>query len=131
MRNLKSAIITIIFQNYLNRTSQPPSKPHKPSGPSSGKINIEQTYSTFTTDPENDQLYYLWDWGDGTDSGWLGPYDSGENCAASHTWKDRGNYDIKVKAKDIYGIESEWSDPLAISMAKKNGYNNPMSFSLS
>ncbi|MCD6108537.1 MAG: hypothetical protein J7J89_03585, partial [Thermoplasmata archaeon] len=56
------------------------------------------------------------DWGDGTNSGWLGPYNSGETVEASHSWSEKGEYSIKVKAKDINGLESEWSDPLVISM---------------
>ena len=30
-------------------------------------------------------------------------------------WSE-GDYEIRVKAKDTYGEESEWSDPLTISM---------------
>jgi hypothetical protein len=33
-----------------------------------------------------DEIYYLFDWGDGTDIGWLGPYDSVDTVTASHTW---------------------------------------------
>ena len=102
--------------------------PEKPTikGPPSGKIGINYEYNCLSYDNDNDEIFYLIDWGDGTDSGWIGPYESGENCSASHVWNDRGNYKIKVIAKDVYGAESEWSDPLAISMAKKNSYNNPI-----
>jgi hypothetical protein len=58
----------------------------------------------------------LFDWGDGTSSDWSGPIESGEEFNASHTWSSKGNYEIKVKAKDIYGAESSWSDPLPITM---------------
>jgi hypothetical protein len=69
-----------------------------------------------TTDPNGDKVYYYWDWGDGNTSGWLGPYNSGAICQANHTWFKNGNYNIKVKAKDIYGNESSWSDPLPIKI---------------
>jgi hypothetical protein len=53
----------------------------------------------------------------------LGPYNSGEECNASGIWFEKGNYEIKVKAIDIHGAESEWSDPLAISMPKNKAIN--------
>ena len=39
------------------------------------------------------------------------PYNSGENGYATHKWLADGNYEIKVKAKDSFGSESEWSEP--------------------
>jgi hypothetical protein len=34
----------------------------------------------------------------------------------SHTWLEKGNYNIRVKAKDQNGIQSDWSESLYISM---------------
>ena len=96
--------------------NQPPDKPNKLVGEENGKINVEYTYTSSTTDPDGDQVYYLWDWGDGNNSDWLGPYNSGITCEAKHTWSVKSSYNIKVKAKDIYGVESNWSDPLPITM---------------
>ena len=109
-----SYYIPELFENE----NQPPLKPSYLSGPSSGRILTEQNYSFKTYDTEGDSIYYMLDWGDGTDSGWLGPYDSGEEQSATHIWVEQGNYQIKVKAKDSYDAESEWSDPLPISMPK-------------
>jgi hypothetical protein len=93
-----------------------PNKPNKPSGEVKGKIGQTYTYSTSTTDPDGDQVYYMWDWGDGTQSDWLGPFASGAIANASHAWTVKNTYSIKVKAKDINGAESSWSDPLPITM---------------
>ncbi len=98
--------------------SRPPEKPAVPEGINSGKSNITYFYTTSTIDPEGDRIYYLFDWGDGTDSGWRGPYHSGEEANASHKWAKRGTYDIRVKAKDEHGAQSLWSDPLSVSMPK-------------
>lgn len=98
--------------------SQPPDKPARPSGPSSGQIGTEYSYTSSTIDTDGDTVYYFFDWGDGTDSGWLGPYDSGEGVSATHTWTGPGGYEIKVKAKDIDGAQSEWSEPLPVSMPR-------------
>ena len=76
---------------------------------------MEYIYTTSTSDSNNYQLYYKWDWGNGAISDWLGPYESGEDASASHNWS-RGNYKIKVKAMNTNGDESPWSDPLPISM---------------
>jgi hypothetical protein len=94
----------------------PPNKPNTPSGNNSGKIKTVYTYTTSTTDPNGDQVYYLWDWGDGNNSSWLGPYNSGVTTNTTHKWIVKGSYSIKVKAKDIHGKESDWSDPLPIKM---------------
>ncbi|MCX6667348.1 MAG: PKD domain-containing protein [Euryarchaeota archaeon] len=103
-----------ITDNY-----EPPETPDRPIGPLNGKVGKEYTYSTSLFDPDGDQVYCKWDWGDGTFSDWLGPYDSGVTVDASHTWTEKGSYQIKVKAKDVYDAESEdWSDPLAVSMPK-------------
>jgi uncharacterized repeat protein (TIGR01451 family)/fimbrial isopeptide formation D2 family protein len=95
-----------------------PVAPEKPtlSGPASGKAGEEYSYSVTTTDDNGDQILYLFDWGDGTNSGWIGPYNSGNTIESSHTWEDQGDYEIKVRAKDTTGLLSEWSDNLPISM---------------
>lgn len=92
-----------------------PEKPAMPAGEANGKINVVYAYESETTDEDGDMLYYLWDFGDGTQR-WSGPHASGEKTGASHTWSRKGTYQVRVKAKDMYGRESEWSDPLPVSM---------------
>jgi hypothetical protein len=96
----------------------PPEKPARPQGPTSGKKGTRYTYSTSSTDPQNDQIYYKFDWGDDSTSDWLGPVESGELIEASHIWANSGSYDLKAKAKDENGHESEWSESIKISIAK-------------
>ena len=100
------------------RENRPPNKPEKPIGPTDGAIRTTYGYSTYTTEPDGEKIYYLFDWGDGTDSGWIGPYNSGEEVTVYHSWSKRGSYQIRVKAKDEYGLESNWSDPLPVTMPK-------------
>jgi len=94
----------------------PPNKPDTPTGQIDCSVGITYEYESSTTDPENNQLYYLFNWNDGNNSGWLGPYSSGETALSSHSWSTPGIYEIKVKAKDSHGAESEWSDPLVITV---------------
>jgi hypothetical protein len=96
--------------------NEPPNKPEKPSGEVKGKIKQTYTYTTSTTDPDGDQVYYMWDWGDGNFSEWLGPFNSGDEASAQYSWSTKGDYSIKVKAKDTSDAESVWSDPLPIKM---------------
>ena len=96
-----------------------PDTPEAPTGNEEGKKDTEYTYSATTTDPDSHQLYYKFNWGDGTDSGWVGPYDSGRQGSAKHTWTSKDSYEIKVKSKDEYGLETDWSEPLLVSMPKQ------------
>jgi hypothetical protein len=98
------------------QTNNPPNTPTKPSGPTQGVKNTKYYFKTSTIDPEDDQVYYKFDWGDGKNSGWLGPYNSGTTITASHKWTARGTYYVKVKAKDVYGMQSDWSPYLIISI---------------
>lgn len=89
---------------------KPEDTPLKPavSGPVSGITGIEYMFTAKTTDPNGDQIFYLWDWNDGEISEWIGPYISGEEVNAYHKWMEDGTYMIKVKSKDEYNHESEW-----------------------
>jgi hypothetical protein len=90
-------------------------------GPTSGVINIPYEYSIVTTEPDGDDVYYYIDWGDGTNSGWVGPYQSEETIVLSHTWKTPGTYEIKGKAKDVYNEESDWTEIIDVTIL----YNEP------
>lgn len=105
-------------------TAHMPEKPSRPIGVNSGTIKEEYTYVTTSQDPDNDDLWYKWDWGDNTFSEWIGPYNSGESCEINHTWNKRGDYEIRVKARDENGLESKWSDSLVVTMPKNKFFNN-------
>ena len=113
-----STVGPLWYFTSIDPNNKPPNKPSKPTGQTKGKIGQNYLFTTSTTDSEGNLLYYNWSWGDGTYSGWIGLYISGENVNESHSWTDKGNYNIKVKSKDIFGAESDWSDPLAIRMPK-------------
>jgi hypothetical protein len=97
-------------------SNTPPEKPAMPSGPDTGNIGVDYSFSSVTTDPDSgDTLYYMWDWGNEVGD-WMGPYTSGQPCQPVHSWSVEGEYEIKVKAKDTYGSESSWSDSLTIQI---------------
>ena len=104
----------------------PPEKPTNPSGPMTGKFGTFYQYSSNTIDLDGDQISYLFDWGDDTDSGWTEPIPSGQTATATNAWTTAGSYQIRVKARDIPGFaESEWSDTLVVSMPKNKAIKTP------
>ncbi|MBN2560202.1 MAG: hypothetical protein JXQ75_04665 [Phycisphaerae bacterium] len=91
-----------------------PTRPTTPLGPTSGFVALPYVYSALTTDPEAEALYYRFYWGDGTETEWLGPFELGETCTASHAWLEAGTYDVRVTAKDEGGWYSLPSEPLTV-----------------
>jgi hypothetical protein len=130
----KNQVQVIAYDAYENMNVEvrdiiivgPPSKPDTPKGPLSGKVGDGLTYTTSARDPQQDRVFYQWDWGDGEPNTWVGPYDSGVGIETDHIWSKEGTYLIKVKAKDIYGAESSWSDPLLVSIPRDKALNRPI-----
>jgi len=100
----ENTTLTFLFEGL------PPNKPNKPFGRRIGISNRNYTFSSRSTDPDGDKLFYKFKWGDGSYSDWLGPYYSGEIIRASHKWNGPGYYSIEVISKDSHDILSEWSD---------------------
>ena len=109
--------------SFFSNENNPPAKPELPSGSTSGKINIEYNFTSSSTDLDGDIIYYKWDFGDGTFTKWLGPFNSGEITVVTHIWFKKGVYNIKVKARDIHRDESPWSDPLIFKIPKTKSFN--------
>jgi len=98
-------------------TNMAPETPPAPGGPDTGSTDVEYTFTAETTDPEGDDIYYMFDWGDTTFSDWVGPFDSGDEGSADHSYTGIGTFSVLVKAKDVNDRESDWSPahPIAIS----------------
>jgi hypothetical protein len=97
--------------------NQPPRTPNPPAGEANVLVGTDYTYNAITTDPDNDNVAYMFDWGYGTYSNWTAYVPSGTPVSQSYRWTlDNGGkmygMKIKVKAKDINGAESDWSEPL-------------------
>lgn len=104
--------------------SQKPANPPAPEGKTEIKVGQEYSYFSSTTDPDGDSIYYLFDWGDETYSGWVGAYASGDSAGASHQWAEEGNCDIRVIARDKNGVFSQWSEPLTLCIYVLRGDAN-------
>ncbi len=109
-------------------TTSSNSAPHDPEVPKWCFVEVQPhanksyCFWTFTEDLEGNDIYFKWDWDDGTQSDWVGPYPSSGICTMYHSWCSPGIYSITVKAKDdpdgngdlSDGKESSWSEPLQV-----------------
>jgi outer membrane protein assembly factor BamB len=92
---------------WVQDGNQPPDIPVI-DGRVKGKSGETYEYSFQSIDPEGRNIWYYVDWGDGSNSGWNGPHASGSLLEMSHKWYERTTYTIRVKARDVYGDESDW-----------------------
>jgi len=58
--------------------------------------------------------------GDNANSGWLGPYASGEQITLNHSWNQQGTYSLQAKAKDEHEVEGEWATQNVIMPKQDN-----------
>jgi hypothetical protein len=98
-------------------------RPNKPTidGPKTGRKDIEYDFNLVATDPDNHIVSYIVDWGDSTTSE-SDYYTSGYEVTLSHKWQKIGIFPVKAKTKDLHGAESDWSDPLVVTIPRNRAY---------
>jgi len=106
--------------------SQAPDTPTKPDGPDQCTVYENVVFSTSATEPDGEDVYYRFDWGDGTISDWVGPFSSGQTGEASKNWTEIGEYEVISAAKDINGVQSEWSEPATIVIVENHIPDKPI-----
>jgi parallel beta-helix repeat protein len=93
------------------------------TGSSSGVTGTQYNYTVVFNDEDYHDGYFEIFWDDGT------PVDFSEVVGAdhavifNHVWSEQGIYNVKVKAVDIFGGESDWAT-LEVSMPKNKPYFN-------
>jgi PKD domain len=110
--------------SFTTADDSPPFAPVILNGPPAAGPGIDLEFATVAPDPEGDQVYYQWDWGDGNISEWLGPYAFGEQTKTYHQWAQNGSYDIKAHARDPLGKESDWSSIFHIAISPQIHFEN-------
>jgi len=115
-RTLHQDDIDGICYIYPKPENQPPNTPSPPTGPDAGTPDTSYSFTASTTDPDEDQVAFKFNWGDGNQSGWTSYVDSGSSASKSHSWSTKGTYYVKVRAKDTYNAESGWSAGHAITI---------------
>jgi hypothetical protein len=124
VKNIRLVLATLAELAEAGLLSNPPAKPTL-TGQTSGVINELYSYSAVTTEPDGEKVYYYFDWGDGTNSGWIGPFNSGQQASAQKSWGAAASYTVRAKAKDINQVSSQWSDPLVVTILTDRAPNTP------
>jgi hypothetical protein len=81
-----------------------------PSGPSSGAVGVEYTFSSSAEDHDGDDVAIRFDWGDGDTSEWSPWVRPGDTVTMSHAWAASGPFGVKAQAKARNFTISGWSD---------------------
>ena len=106
--------------------NQPPSTPTI-DGPTEGTAGEQYTYEVCSTDPEEDDIIYCFDFGDDSGEICIGPFTSGTCQTIDYTWAEEGTYVVKVKATDVYGDASDWATlEVVMPMSKTFNFNFPI-----
>lgn len=100
--------------------------PHHPIGPEIGDINTEYKYSIHSVEVGSS---WKFNWGDGTETDWIVLEDSHTFISRNHSWEEYGDYEVRIRYKSAYSVESQWSIPLIVTIAApididKDGWNN-------
>ncbi len=83
---------------------------------------VLQTFTATSTQIIPGDIYYKFFFGDGTDSGWLGPYTSGQVATATHDFNNIGYFNVTAVAK-VSKQTSDSSVPLTVRMYKLGDVN--------
>jgi hypothetical protein len=108
-------------QTVFVRWPPPSGLPHGPTG---GYTNVSYEFGFSSLYPATNggSAKFVIDWGDKTtsetDTVTFGI--DGGDAGATHTWAKAGTYDIKFKAKDSSGLESDWSEKSTITIIEEN-----------
>jgi len=102
----------------LNAPSEP-----EINGPTNRKPKTSYEYSFKSTSPLGNNIYYYVDWGDDMNTGWIGPYSSGEKVTLSHSWRENGAFTIRAKVKDTDNLWGPWGI-LDVTMPRNKATNN-------
>jgi len=110
-------IFSLVFYCYINDCNVSGSTnfiPYPPLGNNTTDINIENKYIIYTSDVGSS---WMFDWGDGSYSDWIVVTDSDDYISQTHTWHTYGDYEVRIKQRNIYMTESTWSNPLIVTVA--------------
>ncbi len=101
-----AARVGIVDYIYVNGIAPP----YNPAvyGSWGTQVNTPYNVHFHSYDPNDDDVQYKIDWGDGTITDWSNFYTHNTEKTESHLYTEVGYYTIKVKARDIDLMESDW-----------------------
>jgi hypothetical protein len=111
---------SITFNLTVPASNHAPNAPTL-TGPTTGVINTNYTFTTQATDQDGDGLKYGMDWdNNGSVDQWMpasGFVSSGTSQGFVRQWASPGTYTLKALAQDDQGANSAWSTPLTITIS--------------
>ncbi len=118
MTYLKLSVSVLLLALLLTNCggNSAPDTPDSPQGPTTGLENALLSFRAATTDPNDDDISYQFNWGDGNLSLWSDYVPSGDEVSANHSYSDTGTYEVIVRAQDEKEKMSEWSEPHNVSI---------------
>jgi len=78
----------------------PPCRPDI-KGDTFGEPGQELTFRAIGEDPDGDDIFYRFKWGDDTQTDWIGPVGSGDAVEQTHIWETEGVYQVSAQLKDF------------------------------
>jgi len=87
-----------------------------------GKAGEDYEYTFVTEDQDGDNVSYFIYWGDGNNTGWLDYVPSGAEIKLKYNWSEKETYEIRARAKDIWGYLGNWSY-YEVSIPKNKVFN--------
>ena len=95
-------------------------------GPPNCYYKEDYVFDVTFTDPDGDDLEYIRvEFGDGNDTGYIGPVSSGYVYHGVHHYTLRGYYNINASSRDIHGAFSDKSKHrVQVSRNKESSFNN-------
>jgi hypothetical protein len=92
-----------------------PNIPAIPEGPSVVDAGNTSEYMSSATDPAGNDVRYIFRWGDG-ESSTSDFVSSGEEVAMAHQWNTGGVFNLQVRAQNVYGSVSDWSESFEVTV---------------
>lgn|GEM_PF-582173 len=124
-RTLAAAAVVLVAVVWLScRSNHAPDVPGMPSGPACCFKDTTYTFKTVVTDPDDDSVSVRFDWGDSSDSHWMGWFASGDTVAFAHAWSDTGAYEVRASAQDRERV-SDLSDKLKVKVVIRRPPETP------
>jgi hypothetical protein len=114
--------VALFFSSSVVFADTPMYVPSAPTGPTFGYVGVRYEYTIVTLNPDS---YWLFDWGDGTNTSWLQLRDNQTSITESHQWDAVGIYQVHVKYKSDTTPHGVWSDAKMVEITTYSSYDFP------
>uniref|UniRef100_A0A7C4GDI9 PKD domain-containing protein n=1 Tax=candidate division WOR-3 bacterium TaxID=2052148 RepID=A0A7C4GDI9_UNCW3 len=94
----------------------PPAVPEL-GGPQAGQPGETLSFRLRSTDRNGGNVSYLVDWGDSAPVSWSAELAAGRTFVRTHVFEAAGLFQVRARARDETGLESDWAGPLTVRVA--------------